>query len=541
MGRTRGKYTGKLIYIEPSGLQKVGGQWLQNVNGELVWNGLPIATIPLSVSADQVTYDNSTSGLTATDVQAAIDEIENIIDNLSSAASDITYDNGTSGLTATNVQDAIDELENEIDNIVQEATTASNGLTEVGNDIKLGTATSTFMGYISGTTLTITSQPSAPITPGQVIISVGTATGAITANTIINGFVPGTSGGIGTYTLSQSQSIADAITPVTMVTSIPVTESTTISGTSTYPLRLAGQIELKPASATNTSQNKSVRLANTTGAISLVEEVIFAYKEIYYSSTSSIVIPVANGLLYHDLNASSATFTATISGTTLTSSGVAGTIKVGQTVSGGTVAPNTIITAQLTGTTGSDGTYSVSVSQTVTSTAGITSTLTSTPTNLNVLSNVNVLTRVNVSSSVAISSANDFSSYYNFYSTNYPTTNIHAYPYEITLKLTVNSDIDVSLVPFSHNGYANPNSAINAGTGGGPQYISGIGYTNPTICPAGVNTLVSLTYNYQASDFYNLGNIAFYRNKTTIPANDALAATITIHAASMSLKQLYKP
>lgn len=61
-------------------------------------------TVPSTYDADDVDYDNTESGLTATDVQDAIDEIN------SKDAGDISYDNTSSGLTATNVQDAIDEV-----------------------------------------------------------------------------------------------------------------------------------------------------------------------------------------------------------------------------------------------------------------------------------------------------------------------------------------------------------------------------------------------------------------------------------------------
>lgn len=56
------------------------------------------------IEAENVAYDNTSSGLTATNVQAAIDEVNG------KDAGDIDYDNTTSGLTATNVQAAIDEL-----------------------------------------------------------------------------------------------------------------------------------------------------------------------------------------------------------------------------------------------------------------------------------------------------------------------------------------------------------------------------------------------------------------------------------------------
>lgn len=63
------------------------------------------------VAAEDVTYSNTTSGLTATDVQAAIDEVNAKIPAGGAVdADDVVYDNTSSGLSATNVQDAIDEI-----------------------------------------------------------------------------------------------------------------------------------------------------------------------------------------------------------------------------------------------------------------------------------------------------------------------------------------------------------------------------------------------------------------------------------------------
>jgi len=50
--------------------------WIGDDNGDpilIIDNGLPV------INADDVIYDNTTSGLTATDVQAAIDEVLGII------------------------------------------------------------------------------------------------------------------------------------------------------------------------------------------------------------------------------------------------------------------------------------------------------------------------------------------------------------------------------------------------------------------------------------------------------------------------------
>lgn len=55
-----------------------------------------------SLAASAITYDNTVSGLTATNAQAAIDELHD--------SANIAYDNTLSGLTATDVQSAIDEV-----------------------------------------------------------------------------------------------------------------------------------------------------------------------------------------------------------------------------------------------------------------------------------------------------------------------------------------------------------------------------------------------------------------------------------------------
>ena len=79
-----------------------------NVLGILVGTVLNLYVPGASITATDTTYDNSGSGLTATNVQDAIDELKSDIPVLTASAT--SYDNTGSGLTATNVQDAIDEL-----------------------------------------------------------------------------------------------------------------------------------------------------------------------------------------------------------------------------------------------------------------------------------------------------------------------------------------------------------------------------------------------------------------------------------------------
>ena len=70
-----------------------------------------------------------------------------------------------------------------------------------------------------------------------------------------------------------------------------------------------------------------------------------------------------------------ATFTGSIAGNVLTTSGtVTNTIYPGAVLSGGTVASNTVITGQLTGTSGGAGTYSVNIGEQTVASASLTAT-----------------------------------------------------------------------------------------------------------------------------------------------------------------------
>lgn len=89
------------------------GAFVINQSVECILNGAVLTVVGVagitSIDASDVTYDNTGSGLVATDVQDAIDEVNAAIPT-GFAATAITYDNTLSGLTATEVQAAIDEL-----------------------------------------------------------------------------------------------------------------------------------------------------------------------------------------------------------------------------------------------------------------------------------------------------------------------------------------------------------------------------------------------------------------------------------------------
>lgn len=93
--------------------------------------------------ASEISYDNSTSGLTATEVQSAVDEVEGRLDTAETGLSDhladttdahdasaISYVNATSGLTATDTQAAIDEVEGRLDTAESNITTNASGLSD---------------------------------------------------------------------------------------------------------------------------------------------------------------------------------------------------------------------------------------------------------------------------------------------------------------------------------------------------------------------------------------------------------------------------
>lgn len=104
-----------------------------------------------SGDAEDISYDNTTSGLTATNVQAAIDEVKADIPD---DATDIGYSNTQSGLSATTVQAAIDEV-SKAEGIKYNNTTSGLTATNVQAavdelavappaGIKIGSSTATF-------------------------------------------------------------------------------------------------------------------------------------------------------------------------------------------------------------------------------------------------------------------------------------------------------------------------------------------------------------------------------------------------------------
>ena len=98
-----------------------------------------MASTPVTMPADHVTYDPMSSGLVATNVQDAIDEITTRPAVLPTA-SDVSYSGTTSGLSATNVQDAIDEVVTDIPANATDLPISANDSTDTKTYIDTGLA-----------------------------------------------------------------------------------------------------------------------------------------------------------------------------------------------------------------------------------------------------------------------------------------------------------------------------------------------------------------------------------------------------------------
>lgn len=169
-----------------------------------------------------------------------------------------------------------------------------------------GTGTS-WLGYISGTTLTVTGSVTGTIAIGQLVNAAG-----IAPNTTI------TAGSGTSWTVSVSQTIGSVGTPVSMTRMSSDPFGLTINN-GLEPIRLAVNASLAAVFGTSAGTN-----------------------------------------IYTPTVTTSATFNGSISGTTLTVvGGLSGTIGVGQAVTGSGVTAGTVITA------GSGSTWTVSISQTV--------------------------------------------------------------------------------------------------------------------------------------------------------------------------------
>lgn len=191
------------------------------------WN--EIASFEAATSADSVSYNNSSSGLSSNTVQGAVDELAVDLDTLSSTISGLGADaisfdpSGLSYVTATNVGGAIQDLDAAISAII-----TSNGV-RPGTVLDFAGVTAP-SGYLMcfGQTVNIVDQPALFAVLGTTYGGNGTTTfgipdlrgrvsagkdnmGGTAANRLtgqpngVNGAVLGADGGAQTHTLTVAQ------------------------------------------------------------------------------------------------------------------------------------------------------------------------------------------------------------------------------------------------------------------------------------------------------------------------------------------------
>lgn len=157
-----------------------------NVTDQVVSNASAIA----GLTASDVAYDNTTSGLSATNEQAAIDELAGDISGLT--ASDVDYVNTTSGLTATDVQGAVDEL---ADSYPAAKVMMSDGVTSVEsvlNSVRYysldvpSTPINTAWGSMYRGTVTISNLPESLLNKKIIYSYIATDNNAISASATIS-------------------------------------------------------------------------------------------------------------------------------------------------------------------------------------------------------------------------------------------------------------------------------------------------------------------------------------------------------------------
>jgi hypothetical protein len=218
-----------------------------------------------------------------------------------------------------------------------------------------GNLTASITGAIVSTTLSVTAVASGTIVIGMAISGTG-----VTAGTTITAFLSGTNGGIGTYTVSASQTVASTtITATTVNKLLPIYSA----WDSAAYVTLTDAAQITP----NFSQgyNFKVTIADSRQLMNPTNPKLGQSGLILVTEGAPATASVTGRI---DSGTSVATFTGSISSTTLTVTAVAsGTLAVGQLISGTGVTSGTTITGLGTGS-GSTGTYTVSTSQTVAST-----------------------------------------------------------------------------------------------------------------------------------------------------------------------------
>lgn len=244
------------------------------------------------------------------------------------------------------------------------------------------TLEASFNASISGTTLTVASITTGTIAVGQQLFDL---TGSVQATTLITGLGTGI-GGIGTYTVSISQSVpSEAMTstaPASGNSTVPRARIfSTLYGIQYVPAIAAlgswAQIASLLIGSANTPDAVVIGhiAGNTLTVVSVVSGTIVVgdavsdddarvingtYVTVFGSGTGGTGTYTVN----NPQTVGGATFTGTGSGTNLTASAVTGVIGLGDLISGTGVPPGVTIVSQTSGALGGAGVYVTSAATT---------------------------------------------------------------------------------------------------------------------------------------------------------------------------------
>ena len=314
-----------VTYTIPAG---VGGMWVVYNNTTDSSGGPWTVTFALSGQPDTVTVERGTRTL--------------------------IYSNGTSGVYAVNNIAADDSVDTAAiqNGAVTLPKMASSALAS-GSQYVAGNLTASFTANIIATTMTVSAVASGSIIVGMTLSSAGSG---FVAGTTVTAFVSGTPGGVGVYTVSETQTVGSSAFTATSTNRILQINS---AWDSTAYVTLTDAATITPNFALGYNFQVTI---NDTRLLAAPSNPKLGQSGLILVTCAAPAVTSFTGKIDNTAGTPAA-------GTTLTVSAVSsGTLAVGTVISGSGVTAGTTITAFGTGS-GGVGTYTVTPSQLVTSTA----------------------------------------------------------------------------------------------------------------------------------------------------------------------------
>jgi hypothetical protein len=217
----------------------------------------------MAQEAFEILYDNATSGLTATNVQDAIDEVDANVDALGAPnADEVPYDGAASGLAATDVQAAIDEVDGNVDVI-----SALIGQTSTIVYVDIGRADSyTEDGTIHRPYKTIAAAVAAAPADSTIKVAAGTYTGNIVLPDNVNLIGMGIGKTIFSGTVGTGSSGNSALKDLTINNALTISNATAINNIAVDNLTVSADVRAYNLVANTSTSNA---LTMTSGFVYL--------------------------------------------------------------------------------------------------------------------------------------------------------------------------------------------------------------------------------------------------------------------------------